>query len=512
MKLKMWSYDLAREQAPTLDHLYEIASLTLDSGYNALGLYLEHRFAYPSLPWAAGKGSVTPDMVAALQSEFPSLQVIPMINLLGHFEGFLYTEKGKQYREELFTGLQASPANPAFIDVCHKIIEDTLQCFSADIIHIGGDETQQLGASVASKERMEALQTQYPRFNDKKAILYGAHFGPLAEQVVKAGRRPAVWGDMFEQHPEALDFLPKSTLIFDWQYFNGVAESSKKFTDQGFDVVGCPAIQTYNACWMHVEATEKNILEISDDVNKLGLHGVCVTTWELAMMGAYDTIFPSIKSAGQTLNQMVKPIYEAYHDVSPQHEQWARMMSQDLSKIGGTFAPGKIRSSLKVRLLLNANPFLCWMHHREEFCDTENGKKAVDLLNHALQIAPTEAEKGVTLFTRSAVEFVMIADAARQLYSEGKVEATVAKLSSSRQIFDELAKRAKWTNQRIGGSLADIERCRIAKEHIEMVMQRIRRYGDGSLGYLPAFEHITHHKFCPHDQAAWWLINKWANQ
>ena len=50
----MWMYDLAREQTPTLDVLDRLCRLSLDAGYNALGLYLEHRFAFPSLPWAAG--------------------------------------------------------------------------------------------------------------------------------------------------------------------------------------------------------------------------------------------------------------------------------------------------------------------------------------------------------------------------------------------------------------------------------------------------------------------------
>lgn len=79
-------------------------------------------------------------------------------------------------------------------------------------------------------------------------------------------------------------------------------------------------------------------------------------------------------------------------------------------------------------------------------------------------------------------------------------------------VFDDLAKIARRTHERIGGSLADIERCRVAKEHVEKVLVRIRKYGDGSLGYLPAFEIITHPKFMPHDQGSWWLINSWANE
>ena len=81
-----------------------------------------------------------------------------------------------------------------------------------------------------------------------------------------------------------------------------------------------------------------------------------------------------------------------------------------------------------------------------------------------------------------------------------------------RQLFDELEKVAKRNHARIGGSLADIERVRQAKRHVEVVMQRVRNYGDRQLGYLPAWEVITNPRFTPHDQGCWWLVNKWANE
>src|SRR3972149_7318809 len=101
MQLRRWMLDIAREQAPTLDHLRRYLDLTRESGYNAIGLYFEHRFAFPCAPWAQGKGCVTPDMIATLQTEYPEIQIVPFLNLLGHFEGFLYTEYGKRYRESL---------------------------------------------------------------------------------------------------------------------------------------------------------------------------------------------------------------------------------------------------------------------------------------------------------------------------------------------------------------------------------------------------------------------------
>lgn len=512
MQLKMWTYDLAREQAPTIDHLYQIASFTQEAGFNALGLYMEHRFAYPSTPWAHGKGCVTPEMIARLRAEFPSLVLIPFINLLGHFEGFLYTETGKQFREELFSGLQASPANPSFVKLCRQIIEDTCTIFDSEIIHIGGDETWQLGASDASKARIDELLCQNTDEEDGKALLYGAHFGPLAEAVVAKGRRPAVWGDMFHDHPRALDFMPKSTLIFEWQYFKGVSEWAPMFREQGFEVVGCPAIQTYNATWQHVEASEKNVREVADDVRELNLFGECVTTWECGMFGAYDTLFPALRASAAILNGSQGSFYEEYARESGAHEEWARLMSEKLASLGGGFTPGQIRSWLKTRLLLMSNPFLLWMHHAEDLAEEERGDRAAEIAEQALMVAPEEAYKGPAMLLRSGMSFVKIAEEARLLYARGQTEAAVAKLAASRQVFDDLAKYARWNHQRIGGSLADIERCRIGKEWVEKVMQRVRTYGDGSLGYLPAWEVITHPKFVPHDQACWWLINRWANQ
>ncbi len=77
-------------------------------------------------------------------------------------------------------------------------------------------------------------------------------------------------------------------------------------------------------------------------------------------------------------------------------------------------------------------------------------------------------------------------------------------------MFETLERTARRTHERIGGSLADIERARRAKAHVETVIQRIRQYGDGSLGYVPAWNVLTHPNFMPHDQASWWIVNAWG--
>lgn len=524
----MWSYDLAREQAPTLDHLRLLCRLSLDAGYNALGLYLEHRFAYPSAPWAHGTGALTPEAVKTLASEFPGLKLVPCINLLGHFEGILYTEEGRRFAEESFKGMQACPSRPGFSRFAESLIDDTLAAFPSDLLIIGGDETSQLGRCPNCRARVAELEALHPGC-DGKALLYGDHFAPLAERVLDAGRRPAIWGDMFQDHPEALPQIPTETVIFEWQYFGSPRPTAQKFLDAGHDVVFCPSILTYAATWAHLAQSEMNVLEHIGAAKDMGVLGVCVTTWECGLFGNYETLLPAIKACGEmmeTVEASSSPsktledygatrdaahFLRAYLRESERHEEWARLMGVELQDCGGMFAFGGIRSALKSRFLLYSNPFLLWLRNCEDLCGPV-GDEALGVLERAISVAPDAATRGVSEFARIAIEFVRAADESHRAYAAGCPGAAVAALSPARAAFDDLARIAKATNSRIGGSLADIERCRIAKEHVERVMRRITDYGDGSLGYRPSFETLTHPKFVPHDQANWWLVNEWANE
>jgi hypothetical protein len=202
-------------------------------------------------------------------------------------------------------------------------------------------------------------------------------------------------------------------------------------------------------------------------------------------------------------------ILAAYGELSPDHREWARLMGVELQSLGGVFAHSQIRSSLKVRLLLEGNPFLAWLHHGDEFAG-DHGAHALKICDHAMSVARDPATRGVTSFIRCAIEFVRYAEQAHQAYANELPGVAAATLAPARQLFDELEKIAKGNFLRFGGSKADVERCIRAREHVERVIRRIKEYGDGNLGYLPSFEHLTHPNFMPYDQGAWWLINRWA--
>lgn len=658
----MWTYDLAREQVPTLEHLRRFLDLTRDAGYNAVGLYLEHRFAFPSTPWAHGKGAVTPEMIRTLQAEYSDVMIIPFLNLLGHMEGFIYTENGRRFAEERFRGMQACPSKEEFVELAEKIVDDTLAIFTSEIIHLGGDETQQLAACRRCCEPLaDESDTSLTLL---KARLYARHFAPLARRVMSAGRRPAVWGDMLLEQPKAALAMPRETLVFDWQYFSAPAKSARRLMSDGFEVVCCPSLQTYNSMWMHMGASEANVADHIHAAQQLGAYGVCVTTWENALFGNYETLFPAIQACGEMLqkaasesrpvaapsaseemivffhgelagerthgaaapvvklaNAVISQALEedadlvrveptqtavevrfdengqsrlgitapaamrdslvnrlrllagmpavgkrlaqkgqimgqyagspfsfevqthptdlgvrltlrrvvsgseaaiqtkakpdqfilAYAHTSQRHAQWAKLIGIDLPALGGPFGHSQIRSSLKVRLLLQGNPFLAWLHHGDELSGIL-GTKALQIVENAISVAPDSAMQGVAGFIKGSIEFVRYAEQAHQAYASELPGVATSALAPARQVFDDLEKIARASHLLIGGSLADLERCKAAKEHVERVVRRIKEYGDGSLGYLPSFEHITHPKFVPHDQGAWWLINRWAHE
>lgn len=531
MGLRMWTYDIAREQCPTYEYLAKLCRLSLNSGYNALGLYLEHRFAYPSVPWVHGKDILTPEVIQALQKEFKELQLVPFINLLGHFEGFIYTQQGSPYACERFTGMQADPTNEAFRELCKKIIDDTVNIFDTELIHIGGDETQQLGKGAPSEARVKEYQEAGAE--DGKAELYGKHFGDMARYTLDKGRVPGVWGDMFFEHPTALQHLPKETVVFDWQYFHSPELTSRQFLDTGYKTVFCPTIFTYSAPWCHLPQSERNILEHAVAAEKMGAEGVCVTTWECGLMGNYNTLLPAIAGAGGILTNPPADIdfaptkeesYELYKGLKDApillrsylkscepHEDWARMMGCEIQSLGEYWEFTGIRSSLKSRLLMYSNPFLLWMRNREGL-QKPGGEQAIQLARQAMTFATSADERGICQLVEKAVEFVHYAELANQAYGDNKPGEAITYLSPCRQIFDELEKVAVATQLNACGSLADPERCKRAKRHVEEVILRVKSYGGGALGYLPSFETLTHPKFIPHDQANWWLINSWANE
>jgi hypothetical protein len=501
MDWTLWTYDVAREQSPPREFLGEAARTSLAAGYDALGLYLEHRFRYPGLEWAHGVGAVGPEDVRWMRREFPALGLVPFVNVLSHMEGFLYCEEGQPMAEERMRGMQANPWSPGAQESVRRIVDGVLRVFDSEVVHLGGDEAAQLGRHADSARLMAGS-------GDGKARVYASHMGPLCERLLAEGRRPALWADMVLEHPEAAAGIPKRTLLFDWQYEGGCASSLASLRSMGFDVVGCPTVHVFDAAWCHLAETEANVRDVAADAHAGGAVGACLTTWEGGLFGSYPTVLPAVRWAGHELRSPGSggDLVAAYGG----SRGWAEAMGARLNQCGGLFAYDGHRNRLKCRLLLYGDPFLLWRHHGAELCGSV-GEAALEVCQSAERLATTPAERQCAEFVRLALEFVRAAEAARQEYAGERPEGAVRALATARQVFDQLERIALRSHAEFGGSLADAERCRAARRHVEEVVRRVRAYGRRELGYLPAFEAITDRRFMPHDQACWWLVNRWGD-
>lgn len=480
--------DIAREQSPKTDQLYRYASVAQSAGFDALGLYLEHRFRYPGLEWAHGEGALAPTQIEALRSEFPSLQIVPFVNLLGHMGGFLSTTDARSMRTN-DREVTLDPRKPGARELAQRIVEGTLDAFDSHLVHLGGDEPWILTSrSEISKEDLVAA--------------YLAHYLPIIQMVESRGRTAALWADPARAHPEIAEALPKSVILFDWRYFDQFESVPKDDAGRTFL---CPAAHSFTAPWLHIQETEKNI---KDAVRNIGSTdaGFCLTYWEANLGSIFDSILPVAKYAMDCLNGLDADLIDTFESVDSAGE-FATVLGIELPALGPPFSHENRRNPLRTRLLSHSDPFVSTRSLGHLFSQ-DRIEEALALCEKATHLAPSEPYADTAVVARSMIEFMKFSLEAERAYESGETSDALAKLAVCRVSLDNLEKVLRRANERSGASLADVHRAIQARRHVEVVIKRVEQYGRRELGYLPAFDVITDLHFVPHDQSRWRLFNR----
>lgn len=492
-----WMMDVARDQSPHEDWLHLTLARSAAAGYGAVGLYLEHRFAYPSAPWAAGPGALAPTVARGLVEKHRGIRVIPFLNSLGHMEGFIRAADGEWLAESSnFWSLQTCPSRPECAAFVRGLVADALKVFDDEWVHIGGDEAWELGNCPQCSARAKEIG---------KAGVYGVYIGDLCRWVLAQGRRPCIWGDMLLNHPEAMQHIPRETILFDWQYFNRPLESSRKFRAAGFDVVCCPSVQTYNSGWCFWDATRRNIDEHAEDAAALGALGVLVTSWEFSYFTHYAGVMPLIFAAGRRLARGMDWDAAVEAESDTHYAALAQLVGERIPACGELIKPGTWRL-IRDRLVIRQNPFELWRAWREEACGPAGDAilAACDEAHAILHAAPphsTARELALPIALHAlAVRWVRGVEAAWEKYAAGRLAEAADGLAGLLAHFDGL--RHELTRiADAGGSRADLARLDRLKEKAEAVIRRISHLPRGK--YRPAFETLVHDNYIAGDQAAW---------
>lgn len=480
MEVVGWTIDLAREQSLPESTLAEWLSRSGQAGYNAVGLYLEHRYAYPSAPQAVAPGCLTPLVATSLVAGSP-VRVIPFLNTLGHMEGFMRSE-GLQWLSEGHSegSAQMCPSRPECVDFARGLVTDALSVFTDEWVHLGGDETRQLGQCELCAPR-------------DKAEIYADYFGSLCKWVSSQGRRPCLWADMLIEHPDVLDRLPKETVLFDWHYHQSPLESSRAFREAGFDVVCCPAVRSYDSAWCHLDATYQNVDEHLAAAVDVGALGVFVTTWEFSYFTNYFSTLPIIFAAGRRLRG------DSWDDalLAEGGEEFVKMadiVGRRIEEATPFLAAGQWRK-IRQNMVLSQDPFGLWRVWREEAC----GPVGDRILELAESVSASSSEiRYPAEFYAFCVNWVRSCDHAYRHYKAGETETAANVLQAAADSFDALIDWMGYFSS-LGGSAADVHRAMRLKIRVIDVANAVL----GVQGYLPAFEILSHPAYRPGDQAAW---------
>jgi hexosaminidase len=167
------------------------------------------------------------------------VQIMPEIDLPGHFQAAItaYPELGNHPERQLEVmtewGISEHVLNvsDATMDVVKHILDELIDVFPFQVVHIGGDEcpTVEWQQSPAALARVEELGLSGVH------ELQGWYAAELAKHLGGHGRRIAVWDELLERG------VPGDAVIFGWQGQERVLAA----LEAGHDVVAAPHTYTY---------------------------------------------------------------------------------------------------------------------------------------------------------------------------------------------------------------------------------------------------------------------------
>jgi hypothetical protein len=286
-----FQWDLAR-QVERHDWLLQQLPRYADWGYQELYLHLEDAVEYPSLPGVARRDAYSYRQMEKLvhTADRVGLKVVPIVNLLGHTQ-YLIKVPGLRDLNELRhpdgspqASGQICPLHPRTLEIAEKLLRDMAPFCTAGKVHVGLDESFQLGRHPLSRSEIERIGL---------AAHFAGHVNRLHALTTGLGLRMGMWGDMLYFLPDAIPQLPREVTIYEWYYYGfrrrprvelfNFAESrlGEALRARGFAVWGCPmnGSARYEPL-PHFTDRLDNILSWSRRNAQLGNEGLLVTSWE----------------------------------------------------------------------------------------------------------------------------------------------------------------------------------------------------------------------------------------
>jgi hypothetical protein len=212
--------DVSRDRVPTRATLERLVGVLALARYNQLQLYMEHTFAYRDHETVWRHASpLTADDVTWLDGLCAGhgIELVPNQNCFGHMHRWLEHPEYRHRAEapegfELLPGvhrpaavLAPTPDNARF---ALDLFDELVPLFRSRRVHVGGDETFELGEGASRDEVAE---------RGREAV-YADHLARIAGPLVERGHEVLFWADVVRRDPAQLRRLPEGAVPVAWTY------------------------------------------------------------------------------------------------------------------------------------------------------------------------------------------------------------------------------------------------------------------------------------------------------
>lgn len=280
--------DISRGPVPTEEYMKSQIRTLAAFKINFFALYMEHVFDFASQPLVAPKeAALTPKEINALVDYAKTLYVtiLPEQQTFGHLHHMLkydiYSEVAERPHGHVLT-----PTKDRSYEIIKAMYADLVPLFPGPFLHIGGDETFELGqGQTAALSAQEGLGRVYLDHIQKvSAILRPYH------------KELMFWGDIAVKYPQLLDILPKDMIAVPWDYDPKPSYASiiKPYRDAGLRVVVAPGANNWNQVWPNLDDGFVNIRNFVRDGQTLGAMGMLNTTWNDDGESLYAMAWPTL--------------------------------------------------------------------------------------------------------------------------------------------------------------------------------------------------------------------------
>jgi hypothetical protein len=313
MQYRGISDDLSRGPFPTLDFQKHQIRVLASFKINIYSPYFEHTLLYPDHPLAAPTGgSLTPAQAAELVAYARQYHVtiVPDQESFGHLHHVL---KWELYQDQAETphGYMLAPGQDGTLPLIKDWFAEVAQEFPSPFIHIGADETFDLG--LGRTHDAVAQQGYGP--------VYVAFVKQIHDALAPLNRRLLFWGDIGDANPDAVAGLPKDMIAVPWEYSaqTGFDKLIAPFAKSGIETWVAPGDSNWNEVYPQDKTALWNIQGFIAAGQSLGSTGALTTVWNddgegLFNMDWYGVLFGAA-AAWQSGQSSIADYQEAYGPV-----------------------------------------------------------------------------------------------------------------------------------------------------------------------------------------------------